>query len=155
MESQIIRSIRELNHFKALLTNPISQRSGLFIGKRNLVNGIIPLLESDVQWSKVIPLSSVNCINIKPVRVSICLDVVSISTLLKVDLDSGENLDRFLKLILTVETSLDSSKNEVSTVQKTKSRHGLCTKILIFVEISIKTLDLDTFESRSRLSRKS
>ncbi len=56
---------------------------------------------------------------------------------------------------------LDSLKNRsrlsrlVSTVQKTKSRHGLCPKILIFVEISIETLDLDTFKSWSRHFQKS
>ena len=50
---------------------------------------------------------------------------------------------------------LDSLKNRsrlsrlVSTVQKTKSRHGLCPKISVFVNISIENLDLDTFKSWS------
>ncbi len=33
----------------------------MFIGNRNLVNGIIRLLESDVLWPKVIPLSGAYC----------------------------------------------------------------------------------------------
>ncbi len=59
-------------------------------------------------------------------------------------------------LILTVEKISTGFKNWswllrlVSTDQKTKSRHGLCPKISIFVEISIETLNLDTFKSRSR-----
>ncbi len=47
-------------------------------------------------------------------------------------------LDGFQKLVSTWRT--------FSTVQKTNSRHGLCPKISIFVEISIETLDLDTFK---------
>jgi hypothetical protein len=60
----------------------------------------------------------------------------------KVDLDMMDILNGFQKLVLTWRT--------FSIVQKTKSRHGLCPKISFFVEISIETLDLDTFKSWSQ-----
>jgi|FrelakmetLWP11LW_1041352.scaffolds.fasta_scaffold406353_1 hypothetical protein len=37
--------------------------TGLFIGKRNIVNGIVHLLGSDVVRPKVIPLSGTYCIS--------------------------------------------------------------------------------------------
>ncbi len=42
-----------------------------------------------------------------------------------------------------------------STALKSRSRRTLCSKISIFVKISIETLNLDTYKSRSQLSRKS
>jgi hypothetical protein len=60
----------------------------------------------------------------------------------KVDLDLMDILDGFQKLVSTWRT--------FSTAQKTKSQHGLCPKISIFVKISIETLDLDTFKSWSQ-----
>ena len=48
----------------------------------------------------------------------------------KVSLDRRENLDKFKKLVSTLRT--------FSTVQKMKSRHGLCPKVSIFVKVSIE-----------------
>jgi hypothetical protein len=62
--------------------------------------------------------------------VSICLDMVSIETL---DLDTFKSWSRQV-----LKTGLDC-RDEVST----KSRHGLCPKVSIFVKVSIETLDLD------------
>ncbi len=60
----------------------------------------------------------------------------------KVDLGMMDILDGFQKLVSTWKT--------FSTVQKTKSWQGLSSKISIFFEISMETLDLDTFKSWSR-----
>ncbi len=67
---------------------------------------------------------------------SICLDMVSIETF-----------------------GLDSSKNDISSVQKSqqlkkrhldKSRYGLCPKVSIFNTVSIEAHDLDIFKTLSR-----